>query len=130
MVAKKMKRDKFGLSRRDKLIVFSLLSIPFLLMLFYVVNALFDSRTTRDFYLEDKKIESYHGVIDSIFHQKRNHNIKTLVVGEKWIGLHSSWENKFRVGDSVSKYQGSLQIQHFRNGELIETLDYNDVIKF
>jgi len=48
---------------------------------------------------------------------------------DQQLGVERSWESKFQVGDSVSKNDGSLLAELYRDGKLIEVLDYNDIAR-
>ncbi len=43
--------------------------------------------------------------------------------------VEGEWERKFRVGDSISKRAGSLFVEHYRSGRLLEVLNYEDLRK-
>lgn len=116
----------FNISNGDKLIVVSVMAIPILFLFGYVfLNTIIDNRTAKERYL-DYVIDDYcSGKVDSIYRQKMNHNIMILKTNECEFQVEAEWENYFKVGDSISKHKGQLILEHYRNGKLIETLDYN-----
>ncbi|PRD46157.1 hypothetical protein [Sphingobacterium haloxyli] len=71
----------------------------------------------------------FHGTIESIYRQKNNHNVMTIVNKDQQLGIERSWESKFQLGDSVSKNEGSQLVELYRHGQLIEVLDYNDIAR-
>jgi hypothetical protein len=56
-------------------------------------------------------------------------NIMTLVAKNQEFTVDGEWEHKFQVGDSISKNQGSLLVEYYRNGQLVEILNYADLRK-
>lgn len=82
-----------------------------------------DNKTFEESFLEREKEIECIGKLDSIYRQKMNHNILTLRTNNCVFEVASNWENKFKVGDSISKKKGELIVEHYRNGELIEILD-------
>lgn len=96
-------------------------------MVFY--NVLRESRTNKEIYLDLNRDTFINGRIDSLYHQKNNHNVFTIVSDNHKFEVPRKWENKFKVGDSVSKEKGNLILKHYRGGKLIEILDYKDIVK-
>ncbi|WP_430612267.1 hypothetical protein [Flavobacterium sp. JP2137] len=88
-----------------------------------------DKRTVGEIYLSFKKEIHCIGKVDSIYRQKMNHNILALKTKSCVFDVASNWETKFEVGDSISKRKGELILKHYREGKLIEILDYNDIAK-
>ncbi len=70
------------------------------------------------------------GKIDSIYRLKMSHNTLTLKSDKYNFYVPSDWETKFQLGDSISKKKGELIVKHYRNGKLIEVLDYRDIAKY
>jgi len=58
-----------------------------------------------------------------------SHNTLTLKAKKQNFYVPYRWETKFLVGDSISKKEGELFVEHYRDGELIEILDYRDIAK-
>ncbi len=48
---------------------------------------------------------------------------------DQQLDIERSWESKFQLGDSVSKTEVSLLAELYRDGKLIEVLDYNDIAR-
>jgi len=114
---------KKDISPRLKLLIQIVSIIPFIFLLIWmIIPDLYESRTFKDrFFEREEKIECI-GVVDSIYRQIMNHNILTLKTNSCVYEIHSSWENKFLVGDSIIKREGELFIEHYRGGKLIEIL--------
>jgi len=108
---------------RLKILVMIISVLPFLFVFAWmIIPELYDSRTLKDRFLEREESIECIGIIDDIYRQKNNHNILTLKTKECIYEIHSAWENKFQIGDSISKKEGNLFIEHYRNGTLIEIL--------
>ncbi|GEM53702.1 hypothetical protein F0358_12860 [Empedobacter brevis] len=92
-------------------------------------NYLTETRTRKQIYLDNVKKLAFHNSINNIYKEKRDHNV-LIIKGkrndEKY-KIYSNWEHKFLIGDSVSKDSGSLKLEHYRDGKLLEVLDYNDI---
>lgn|SRR5699024_2804368 len=88
-----------------------------------------DNRTGGEIYLSFKKEIDCIGKVDSIYRQKRKHHIMALKTKDCILDVPVRWETKFQLGDSISKKEGELFVEHYRNGELIEVLDYRDIAK-
>lgn len=88
-----------------------------------------DDRTNGEIFLDSRTKIDCIGKVDSIYRQKMNHNILTLKTQSCIFQVDADWETKFQLGDSISKKKGELIVEHYRNGELIEVLDYHDIAK-
>lgn len=104
------------------------MSIPLLFLFGYILSlSISDDRTAKERYLDYVIDDHCSGNIDSIYRQKMNHNIMILKTNKCEFQVEAEWENYFKVGDSISKHKGQLILDHYRNGKLIETLDYNNL---
>ncbi|MBW3520495.1 hypothetical protein [Flavobacterium sp. NKUCC04_CG] len=118
------------ISLTGKVILIGVLVFPLLMLfgyIYFVSKA--DKRSDKEVYLDDKLGVFLSGNVDSIFRLKMNHNTLTLKVSSEHFYVPSDWENKFEIGDSISKRKGELTLKHYRDGKLIETLDYKDVAR-
>jgi len=117
-----MKKKDASPRLKPLLQIVSISSFIFLLI-WMIIPELFESRTLKDRFFEREENAECIGVVDSIYRQKMDHNILTLRTNSCVYEIHSSWENKFLVGDSIIKREGELFIEHYRDNELIEILD-------
>ncbi len=119
--------DKLG--KRDSLILYFGIILP--IMLFIAIIVISDSLkySSDDIYYQDRSARSFHGVIDSIYRQKDNHNVMTVVSGKSIFGTEGIWESKIKLGDSISKEAGDLYLKVFRGGNEVDSLSYLDVLK-
>ncbi len=115
--------------KRDSLILYFGIILP--IMLFIAIVIISDSLkySFDDTYYKDRSTRSFQGVIDSIYRQKDNHNVMTVVSGESIFGIEGVWESKVKLGDSISKEAGDLYLKIFRGGTEVDSLSYLDVLK-
>ncbi|SFW76221.1 hypothetical protein SAMN02927921_04093 [Sinomicrobium oceani] len=116
-----MKKVQLSIWLKMLLILVCLTPLVLLFSSILVPN-LFDNRSFEERFLERERKKECIGIIDSIYHQKKNHNILTLKVNQCIYEITPLWENKFQVGDSISKKRGELIIEHYRNGTLMDIL--------
>lgn len=127
---KYFKMNELGLSRKMKLFLGLIFILPFI-VLFWVVLAdgIINPKSSGENYLLDKIKINCNGNVEEIYRQKMNHNILALKIKNCILNVPWRWETKFQLGDSISKKEGELFVEHYRNGELIEILDYRDIAK-
>jgi hypothetical protein len=126
----KISKQGFNLSNTDRWIIYSILFVPLSILFFFMIRGFFfNPKSHRDAFLESRQEYDFHGTVDSIYRQKYNHNIMTLVAKNQEFTVDGEWEHKFQVGDSISKNQGSLLVEYYRNGQLVEILNYADLRK-
>jgi len=115
---------------KEKIILAGIVFIPIIMLVSWVFfKSLSDKTTDKDVYLNYEINIECIGKIDSIYRLKMNHNTLTLKVSGNNFYVPPNWENKFKIGDSISKKQGRLTVEHYRNNNLLEILDYNDIVK-
>src|SRR5690606_8670864 len=88
-----------------------------------------DNSTDKYAFLKYEANTDFIGKIDSIYRLKMSHNTLTLKSDKYNFYVPPDWETKFQLGDSISKKKGELIVKHYRNGKLIEVLDYRDIAK-
>jgi|GEM_PF-751743 len=123
-----MKIPAIRLNKRETVIVILTLLSPLLFLVGFII---WQSKNSipGQYFFEIRKKGYFHGTIESIYRQKNNHNVMTIVNKDQQLGVERSWESKFQLGDSVSKNAGSLLVELYRDGKLIEVLDYNDIAR-
>lgn len=115
---------------KEKIILVGVVCIPIVILAsWFFFKSLSDTTIDKDVYLNHEVNIECIGKIDSIYRLKMNHNTLTLKVRGKNFYVPSNWENKFKIGDSISKKQGHLTIEHYRNNNLLEILNYKDIVK-
>lgn len=120
----------FKLDIKVKTFLILIISLPFIGLFGWLFwEALTDKNTHKQLYLEFEEKVSFMGKVDSIYRLKMSHNTLTLEAGTKNFFVPSKWEDKFLIGDSISKKRGEPFLEHYRGGELIEVLDYRDLAK-
>src|SRR5690554_3119838 len=116
--------EKSQISTRLKTLLVFVFLIPFLFLFSWIfIPNFFDNRSFEERFLEREREIECIGIIDSIYRQKMNHNILTLKINECIYEITPLWENKFQVGDSISKKKGELIVEHYRNEKLLEVIE-------
>jgi len=122
--------ENFQIDKKVKYFLFFMLFFPLIGVFSWIFwDTITDNRTGGEIYLSSKKEIECTGRVDSIYRQKMEHNILALKTKDCVFDLAPDWETKFQLGDSISKKKGELIVEHYRNGELIEVLDYHDIAK-
>jgi len=122
--------EGFKLDKKVKYFLFFMLFFPLIGLFGWIFwETITDNRTGGEVYLSFKVEIECIGKIDSIYRQKMKHNILALKTKDCIFDVAPDWETKFKLGDSISKKKGELIVEHYRNGELIEVLDYHDIAK-
>ncbi|WP_312553050.1 hypothetical protein [Empedobacter brevis] len=114
--------------KKEWWILLAVILLPLLGLFSYIGYITFsDKRTNKEVFLDFVKQDIIHGQIELIYYQTKNHNQYTVATKNELIVLPQNWEHKFLIGDSLSKDSGSLKLEHYRDGKLLEVLDYNDI---
>lgn len=118
------------IGNKEKAILIFVMAIPiFLLFGWIFFNSINDKRTGKEIYLDMVVNNDCEGIVDSIYRQKMNHNIMVLKTKNCEFQVEAEWEKKFKINDSISKRRGSLKVEHYRERQLLEILDYNNLEK-
>jgi hypothetical protein len=99
---------------------------PLLLLFGWIFfNSITDKRSGKEVYLDMVIDDDCKGIVESIYRKKMSHNTMILKTKHCEFQVEAIWENKFKLKDSISKKKGSLKVEHYRDGRLLEILDYN-----
>ena len=113
------------MNRKETIIFISVMAVPLLLLFGWIFyNSIADKRTGKEIYLDSERQTECRGIIDSIYRLEMSHNTLTLKVSKCNFYVPPEWENKFKIGDSISKRKGELVLKHYREHKLLEILDY------
>ncbi|MEC5395287.1 hypothetical protein [Bergeyella sp. RCAD1439] len=117
------------MSKTAKIILVIALLPPFIFMGYYFFSGVFDNKTRKDYFIEDRRMLAFNFKIDTIFEDKNNRYVVTMKGKSKNDIARSEggWENFFKVNDSIVKEKDSLKIYIYRNSKLDTVLDYNAV---
>ncbi|WP_430612241.1 hypothetical protein [Flavobacterium sp. JP2137] len=120
----------FEIDEKARYFLFFMVFFPLICLFGWIfLEYVMDDRTNQEIFLDSRSEINCIGKVDSIYRQEMNHNILTLSTINGFFQVEGSWETKFEVGDSISKRKGELTLEHYRDGKLIEILDYNDLAK-
>jgi hypothetical protein len=109
----------------DKIIIYCIFgSVPMCLVLFVSYDLMFGP-STREVIIQRDSLEMVNGVVDTLYNDKPNHNIRTAILTDKTkYQITPEWESKIEAGDSLYKAKGSFLLEiHKKKGEKI-ILDY------
>jgi|SRR5699024_51585 len=116
--------------KKVKVFLFIMISFPLVGLFSWIFwDFVTDDRTNGEIFLDSRAEIECIGKVDSIYRQKMNNNILTLKTQSCIFQVEAYWEANFKSGDSISKKKGELIVEHYRNGELIEILDYRNIAK-
>src|SRR5690625_4628490 len=120
----------YELNKKPRIFLLIMIAFPFI-VLFCIVIApdLINPPKPGENYLQYKIKINCQGKVLQIYRQKMNHNIQTLKTENCSFQLAAKWEDKFQINDSISKKEGELFVEHYRDGKLLEILDYHDITK-
>ena len=117
-----------AIPKTDKIILYSLFSLPLIFLIVVFFSGLF-GKTRKELMLEDCLSENYTGRVDSLIWDKQNHNVNTAILSNGYrYQIFRNWESKIKHGDSLSKKIKSLHVELFRNDKRVDVLDYNEQI--
>lgn len=116
------------MNKTAKIILAISLLPPFIFWGYYFFSGVFSNKTRKDYFIEDRKTLAFNFKIDTIY-REWNHNTLTMVGDDKNDIARSegTWENFFKVNDSIIKEKDSLKIYIYRSGMLDTILDYRDI---
>ncbi|RKS26193.1 hypothetical protein CLV94_1250 [Flavobacterium endophyticum] len=122
--------DNYMVLRKVKIFLFGIIFITLSIILSFIGYDLwFDPKSPFEHFLEAQSKINMQSKIIFIYRDVKNHNTQFIKLKDTALGISPIWDDKFQVGDSISKKKGSLKIEHYRNNNLLEILDYNDIKK-
>jgi len=130
VLQKFFKMEKVGLSWKMNFFLSFILITPFVILFGIVLgDDIINPKSPGEIYLNMQMKIECEGVVDSIYRQKMNNNQLTLVMRNCEFIVYSKWTKRFLIGDSISKKEGELFVEHYRDGKLLEILDYHDIAR-
>lgn len=122
--------DFLNLPNKARCFLFFMIGAPFIgLFVWVFLNAFLDKRKASEIFLDSRRTISCEGKVQEIYRQKMNHNVQTLKAKNCIFQIDAKWEDRFEIGDSISKKEGELFVEHYRDGKLLEILDYHDIAR-
>lgn len=100
---------------------------PLIILTIIVLYVNFNSENPRDIFLTNSSNRYFQGKVMSIKNNEKDHNALTIYSNDDNIILPSLWDSKVEINDSISKQKGELFLKIYRNGELLDSLNYNDI---
>lgn len=117
------------LSKVEKIILYSIFgSVPAGLLLFFLYCVIFGP-STREVIIERDLSENVNGVVDTVYNDEPNHNIRTIILKNKDIfQIEHLWELQIEIGDSLYKKKGSFFLEVYKKQGKKIVLDYRTLI--
>jgi hypothetical protein len=73
---------------------------------------------------------NFHGRVDSVYRDKANHNVKKVILSDGYVyGIYAPWEAEINLGDSLSKANGDLKVEVYKESGKKLILDYRQLVK-
>jgi hypothetical protein len=87
--------------------------------------------TLKQTILERDSLETVNSVVDSLFTDDRNHDVKTAILHNgQFFQIVPEWESQIGVGDSLHKKKGSFLLEvHNKDARKNKVLDYRNTIR-
>jgi|GEM_PF-2087771 len=99
------------------------------LLLFFVLSLVFGP-STKQVIIENDLSEEVNGVVDTLFNDAGNHDVRTAILKNKQIfEIVSEWESKIEKGDSLYKKKGSFLLEVYKKTGKKIVLNYKTTIK-
>ncbi len=118
-----------NMQKIDKRIIYCIFgSILLCLILFVSYNAVFGI-SMRESIIQRDSLDTVSGVVDTVYNDKSNHNIRTSILTNKTVfQIISEWESKIETGDSLHKTKGSFLLEVYKKSGRKVILDYKTTI--
>jgi hypothetical protein len=118
------------MNKIDKIIIYGIFgSIPVGLFLFSIFSMILGP-STKQVIIERDLSENVNGVVDTLFDNYRNHDIRTAIMKNNQIfQILPEWESKIEIGDSLYKKKGSFLLEVYKRSGKKVVLDYRSTIK-
>ncbi|WP_207420074.1 hypothetical protein [Desertivirga brevis] len=119
------------MNKVDSIILNILFRIPAVVLCGYFLWCMFTGKSIEELKSEDDLKEAFKGTVDTLFHEKQNHNIKVALLRSGYrYEILPNWERFIEVGDSLVKLQNELIVRVFKkNGGDTLSLNYQDTYK-
>lgn len=113
----------------DKIILYSVLGLVPVGILLAILYSLMFTPSTKQMLTEMYSSQQVNGVVDSMYNDERNHNVRTLVLTNKSVFyIEELWTYKIDVGDSLYKKKGSFLLEVFKKNGKKMVLNYRTFI--
>lgn|SRR5690606_27497827 len=113
--------------KKENILISLLLLCPILVLIGVFIWGIQEKRTPREVFLKNQIKKEFNAKVSLIKNDKDNHYSRTMYSKDSKIVLPKIWDNMIQVGDSISKHSGNLYLKIYRNGEMIDSLNYNDL---
>ena len=114
-----------SLSKLDKIIIYCIFyAIPLGLLIYFLLSGINGSSTSQ-IIRERDSLENVTGIVDSVFNDEQNHNIRTaLLTNKKTFQIFKNREFEIEKGDSLYKKEGTFYLEIYKKSGKKLVLDY------
>lgn len=117
------------LSKTDKIILYSVLGIVPVGLTFFMLFSFIFCPSTKQMLTDMYASEHVSGVVDSMYNDENNHNVRTLVLTNKSLfQIEELWTYKIDIGDSLYKKRGSFRLEVFKKDGKEIVLNYKEFV--
>ena len=121
---------KENISKKDSNIIILVFGIPFIILIGFMISSIFSGNSLNERIKMDNLSENVHGIIDSLYFDTQNHNVKFAIINLKQkFPINRKWERYIEVGDSISKNKNSFIVEIYKQKKTKIILDYRDTYK-
>jgi len=122
--------NSFEVNKATKVVITIFIGFAFLLVVVMVLWSMFKAPKGKDIILKNAIVETFHGNVDSIYRDSRNHNAEMLILSDGTLyGVYADWESSIDLNDSLSKSKGSYVIKVYKKNGQKMMLDYRQLVK-
>ncbi|GAB3909896.1 hypothetical protein [Mucilaginibacter boryungensis] len=99
-------------------------------IVFFIVWKKYFAPTLEEEVFRDASPLEFHGKVDSVYRDERNHNAKYVILSNGYkYGVYADWEDYIDLNDSLSKTKGDLKVRVFKKDGRRLILDYKKLTK-
>ena len=113
--------------KKINIILTLIIALPLIILTIIVLYVNLNSKNPKDIFLNNRSDRHFEGKIILIKNNQKNHNALTMYSKENSIVLPHQWDSKVKINDSIFKQNGELFLKIYRNGKLLDSLNYNDI---
>lgn len=118
------------ISKKDNIIIYSVLGSPMFALLAFVLYTTFSGPGSEELMMRDALSADFKGRVDSMYFDQRNHNGKYAILNNGQLyPIYRNWERNIEVGDSLYKQKGTFLVEIYKKNKTQITLNYLDTYK-
>lgn len=106
------------------------IAIVAVVVIVFMIWKKYYASTVEEEIFERESPVTFHGIVDSTYYDKGDHNVKKAILSDGYIyNIDGKWESIIYLGDSLSKNKDDLKVEvHKKDGQQV-ILDYRELAK-